>query len=40
MNDFRKYAVGHLGMNGLVLDEVMRAQQQYVNPYSCSTSTP
>ena len=32
MNDFRKYAVGHLGMNGLVLDEVMRAQQQYVNP--------
>ncbi len=33
MNDFRKYAVSHLGMNGLVLDEVMRAQQQYVNPY-------
>lgn len=33
MNDFRKYAVDHLGMNGLVLDEVMRAQQQYVNPY-------
>lgn len=33
MNDFRKYAVGYLGMNGLVLDEVMRAQQQYVNPY-------
>lgn len=33
MNDFRKYAVGRLGMNGLVLDEVMRAQQQYVNPY-------
>ena len=33
MNDFRKYAGGHLGMNGLVLDEVMRAQQQYVNPY-------
>ena len=32
MNDFRKYAVGHLGMNGLVLDEVLRAQQ-YVNPY-------
>lgn len=32
MNDFRKYAVGHLGMNGLVLDEVVKAQQ-YVNPY-------
>ena len=33
MNDFRKYAVGHLGMNGMVLDDVMRAQAQYLNPY-------
>ena len=33
MNDFRKYAVGHLGMNGMVLDDVMRAQTQYLNPY-------
>lgn len=32
MNDFRKYAVGHLGMNGLVLDDVVRSQQ-YLNPY-------
>lgn len=32
MNDFRKYAVGHLGMNGLVLDDVARSQQ-YLNPY-------
>ena len=32
-NDFRKYAVQHLGMNGLTLDEVMKAQDQYLNPY-------
>ena len=33
MNDFRKYATGHLGMNGMVLDDVMRAQAEYLNPY-------
>ena len=33
MNDFRKYATKHLGMDGMVLDDVMRAQQQYLNPY-------
>ena len=44
MNDFRKYATQHLGMSGLVLDDVMRAAQsealratgvaaQYMNPY-------
>ena len=32
-NDFRKYATGHLGMNGMVLDDVMKAQAQYMNPY-------
>ena len=32
-NDFRKYATGHLGMNGMVLDYVMKAQAQYMNPY-------
>ena len=32
-NDFRKYATKHLGMDGLTLDEVMRAQDQYLNPY-------
>ena len=32
-NDFRKYATGHLGMNGLVLDQVMQAQSGYLNPY-------
>ena len=33
MNDFRKYATQHLGMNGLVLDDVMKVQAQYMNPY-------
>ena len=33
MNDFRRYATGHLGMNGMMLDDVMRAQAQYLNPY-------
>ena len=33
MDDFRKYATRHLGMNGLVFDDVMKAQAQYVNPY-------
>ncbi len=33
MNDFRKYATKHLGMNGLMLDDVMAAQAQYMNPY-------
>ena len=33
MNDFRKYAVKHLGMDGHALDDVMRVQSQYLNPY-------
>ena len=33
MNDFRKFATKHLGMNGLVVDEVIGAQAQYMNPY-------
>ena len=33
MNDFRKYATKHLGMDGLVLDDVMKVQSQYLNPY-------
>ena len=33
MNDFRKYATKHLGINGLVFDEVMSSQAQYLNPY-------
>ena len=33
MNDFRKYAVHHRGMDGLVLDDVIKAQAKYLNPY-------
>ena len=33
MNDFRKYATKHLGLNGLMVDDVMNAQAQYMNPY-------
>lgn len=32
-SDFRKYAVGHLGMNGQVLDDIVSVQNQYLNPY-------
>ncbi|MDO4801019.1 MAG: ATP-dependent Clp endopeptidase proteolytic subunit ClpP [Prevotellaceae bacterium] len=32
-NDFRKYATQHLGMNGMVLDDVVKVQNQYLNPY-------
>lgn len=33
MNDFRKYATRHLGINGQTLDDVVSAQAQYINPY-------
>ena len=33
MNDFRKYATQHLGMSSMVLDDVMKVQSQYLNPY-------
>lgn len=33
MNDFRKYATGHLGMSGMMIDDVIKAQSQYMNPY-------
>ncbi len=33
INDFRKYATGHLGMNGMAFDDVMKTQAQYMNPY-------
>ena len=40
-NDFRKFATGHLGMNGQTFDDVMKVQSrlamnfqsQYLNPY-------
>ena len=33
MDDFRKYAVHHLGMNSQALDDVIKAESQYLNPY-------
>lgn len=33
MNDFRKFATQHLGINGMVLDQVTSMQNQYLNPY-------
>ena len=33
MNDFRKYATKHLGMSGMVLDDVIKSQAGYLNPY-------
>ncbi|GHU87916.1 ATP-dependent Clp protease proteolytic subunit [Bacteroidia bacterium] len=38
MNDFRRFATKHLGMNGLALDQYVkdydiRAQREYLNPY-------
>ena len=31
-DDFRKYATGHLGLNSMVLDDVIKAQGGYLNP--------
>lgn len=31
-NDFRKFAVGHLGMNGLALDQYAKITSSYINP--------
>ena len=33
LKDFRKFATGHLGMHGQVLDDVIRTQANYLNPY-------
>jgi len=33
LKDFYKYATGHLGLNGQVLDDVIRTQANYLNPY-------
>ena len=32
-NDFRKYATGHLGLNSMMVDDVISAQTHYLNPY-------
>ena len=31
--EFRKFATRHLGINSMVLDDVVSAQNQYLNPY-------
>lgn len=33
MDDFKKYATKHLGINSLVLDGVIKSQNGYLNPY-------
>ncbi len=33
MTDFRKFATGHLGINGQVLDDIVSVQNNYLNPY-------
>lgn len=33
MDDFRKYATKHLGMSSMVLDDVIKSQTGYLNPY-------
>ena len=33
MNDFRKYATGHLGISSMTLDGVVKSQAGYLNPY-------
>jgi len=33
INDFQKYATKHLGLSSMVLDDVMKAQAGYLNPY-------
>ena len=33
LEDFRKYAIKHLGMNSMMLDDVVKSQAGYLNPY-------
>ncbi len=33
IDDFRKYAKANCGINSMVLDDVIKAQNQYLNPY-------
>ena len=33
IEDFRKYATKHIGVNSQVLDDVIKAQAGYINPY-------
>ena len=40
VDDFRKYATKHLGMSSMVLDDVMKSQAGYLNPYISSSERP
>lgn len=33
MDDFKNFATRHLGINSMVLDDVIKAETQYLNPY-------
>ena len=33
MDDFRKFATGHLGINSMALNDIIRYQNGYLNPY-------
>jgi len=33
IDDFRRYATKHLGINGMVLNDVIKSQNGYLNPY-------
>ncbi len=33
MNDFKKFAKGSMGINSMILDDVISTQNQYLNPY-------
>ena len=33
MNDFKKFATRHMGINSMVFDDVVKMQNQYLNPY-------
>lgn len=33
LSDFRKFAVANAGVNSMVLDDVIKSQNQYLNPY-------
>jgi ATP-dependent Clp protease protease subunit len=33
MSDFHRYATKHMGINSMVLDDVIKTQNQYLNPY-------
>lgn len=32
-NDFRKFAKANVGIDSMVIDDVIKSQNQYLNPY-------